>query len=275
MNYSGWKLEEVHLSADGVRTNVPRTHENRGKDDDYDPWLRAPSKDVAHQAKQIKQLYLDNKIDEFVKAINEGGINHVNRKLLDLLWSSLGRGKFANLAELIDRRASNKVKILFKQFYAHRLYESGGGKECAQALLESIELAKNMPNETWDKWLVSGYFFLARYSNTNELKTKYCIATLMSPRTLEIFSPHIKFWKLFRAAAWLAAQENKTPEIQEAIQRFKNLKFRGYTETRVGSGSYTCDTLFKHEGQLKSILDSPERCRALMTDYINHTNGNP
>lgn len=271
-----WELEIVVIDSNGVRAGVELTSEHRGNDEDYDPWLRQPIKNVIIEAKRIANLY-DVNLAEFIEEINKGGINHINRQLLSIMWERLKDEKFNEFYETTESSCTEKVRILVKQYYAHRLYKTDNAK-CLEVILQSIDLVKQMPNRSWDKWLVSGYFFAARYDANRENKIKYCIAAIMEPFDIVKLSPHLKFWKLFRAAAWLVGNGIDTEEAKAAVARFLSLEFRGYTEyngSPTSNDNYTCDIFGKSGKQEDCILYHPKACLELMTDKVTNIYGNP
>lgn len=256
-------METVNIdSITGMRIGVPVGDELRGSDKVYDPWLRIPIEDVNRRAKKMISKYPNN-VDGVIDDINAGGANHINRVFFNKVWAGLdNREKFA--AKVI-KRGSPRVNVLFMQFYAHRLYEKKLYAECYDMLQRSTEIAKQFPHPSWDKWVVSGNFFQARYHFAKEEKAHYCIKTIMEPRILD-FSPHLKYWKIFRAAAWLVGNDINTPEASVAIKRYESLGFDGYTEIRGGGKDQYCSA---------GLLDNPKKCRSLMTDDLQHHLGNP
>ena len=268
-----WQIEKVLIDSDGVHEGHERTHENRGDDENYDPKLRMPIKDVVTRAKFLADLYVKNKYDYVLSEMDKGGINHINRQLLTMLWEMTGSVGFEHLYNLVNERCSAKVKILVCSTYAHRLYEKKTSS-CISVMQQSIDLAKQM-NVTYDKWVASGYFFAARYSNTQEDKAKYCLAALLEPRDLMHMSTHMKYWKLFRATAWLVGNDIQTSEADAAINRYLSLNFRGYTEWR-GSENYTCDTFGSSGKPEDFVLNCPATCRGIMhLGKPTHIHGNP
>lgn len=241
----------------GMRLRVLRGSEMRGHEKIYDPWLRIPIKEVNFQVdKMIRNWFL--RPDSVIGEVNAGGANHYNRVFFDKIWPKI-EDKDA-FAKKIMKSCTPKVNVLFTQFYAHRLNDDKRLDEAYRHLDKSIAIAKDMPHPSWDKWVVSGNFFHARYHPLDADKAQYCIKTIMEPRTLD-FSPHLKYWKIFRAAAWLVGHQISTPEAIKAIKRYKALNFAGYTEYRGGG---------KDEFPTLGILDDSNKCLALMTDGTSH-----
>lgn len=257
------KLDRVILSPDGVRENIPRTNEWRGDDIIYDPWLRISKYDLKLESQNLIDLYNTNK-DKAAKIINKGGLNHINRIFFES-FKGKSEEELNNLYKFIIKNCTDKVLILFYQAHAHRKAELKNFAECKEYLIKSINLAKTMPHSSWDKWVVSGYFFLARYSDNNIDKEKYCINCLLEPRTLD-FSPHLKLWKIFRAAAWLVVN-SKSPIAKKAIDKFKQLKFNGYTEY-VGNVAV-------HRWDITNFINNKEKCRKQFKESFDRLNGNP
>lgn len=239
---------EIRITNNGMRVGVPIENEMRGNDEIYDPWLRIPKDEMNRLCEQLMNLYTTSQISELINKLNEGGINHINRKFFDKLWNSITPTQYATFANVIFKKCSKKVNILFMQMYSHHLLQSPKYEEL---LKRSIEFAKSLQHPSWDKWVASGYFWLARYSTNHDEKIKYCIAALLEPREIESFSPHMKYWKMFRMAAWLVGNRINTPEAQKAIKRFRNLNFIGYAEN---------NDIMDAEG----YLDNPERCLKIM-----------
>jgi len=255
--------EKVRLSSDGVRSGVPRTNEWRGDDDIYDPWLRISRKQLKIEVVNLVTLYAsDNK--QAIKIINKGGLNHINRMFFDTFTIKQPEA-LQELYNTIVKNCTDKVLILFYQVYAHRMADLKNLDLCKEYLIKSIKLAARMPHHSWDKWVVSGYFFLARYSIDQSEKEKYCINCLLKPRTLQ-FSPHLKLWKIFRAAAWLVVN-SEGPEAKRAIKRFNDLKFHGYQEL--------IDDVPVHNWDIKGFINDKRKCLKLFSRGPDRLNGNP
>lgn len=248
--------------ATGMRKGVSRGSEMRGKEKIYDPWLRIPINEVTNIAKKMTLKY-PNDIDSLIRDINTSGASHINRVFFDKIWKKLkDSDKFA---KQIIKHCTPQVNVLFIQFYAHRLFEAGRLEESYQLLQQSVDLAKTFDDISWDKWVVSGHFFNARYHKSTEDKAKFCTNVLLDPRTLN-YSPHLKYWKIFRSAAWLVGHNIKTDDAIRGIERYKELNFGGYTELR---------GMDKAVWTTNGILESYEKCLNLMTDTLAHHLGNP
>jgi len=246
----------------GMRKGVPRGSEMRGKDKIYDPWLRIPNSEVESVVKKMVNKYPN--IDQIVTDVNNSGASHINRVFFDKIWKKVEDKD--SFAKHIIKRCTPKVNVFFLQFYAHRLYQDKRYDECYDLLQRSVNMAKTFPDQSWDKWVVSGHFFNARYHTTKEDKARYCIATLLEPRTLN-YSPHLKYWKIFRAAAWLVGNGMPGQLAMQGIERYKSLNFDGYMEIRGGDKS-----VYSTVG----VLDDPKKCLALMTnDVAHHYLGDP
>jgi hypothetical protein len=256
-------MEIVRInSTTGMRLKVLRGTEIRGHDKIYDPWLQIPIKEVHIQAERMTARW-HQQPEDVIRDINAGGSNHINRVFFDKIWSSIDdKDEFA---KYIMKAVTPKVNVLFIQFYAHRLNEQKRFEECYWHLDKSIQIAKNLPHPSWDKWTVSGHFFQARYHPLDEDKAKYCISTILDARTLD-FSPHLKYWKIFKSAAWLVGHKVTTPEALKAIKRYKSLNFAGYIEYRGGG---------KDEYSTQGVLENRNKCLALMTESTAHHLGNP
>lgn len=246
----------------GMRLKVMRGTEIRGHDKVYDPWLRIPIKDVHTQVdKMITRWW--QRPEDVIRDVNAGGANHINRVFFDKIWPKIDDQD--GFAKRMMKACTPKVNVLFIQFYAHRLNEQKRFEECYRHLDKSIQVAKDLPHPSWDKWTVSGHFFQARYHPLDEDKAKYCVNTILDARTLD-FSPHLKYWKIFRAAAWLVGHRVETPDALKAIKRYKALNFSGYIEYRGGGVD---------EYATAGVLDDPNKCLALMTESTAHHLGNP
>lgn len=257
------KLDKVVLSSDGVRENVPRTNEWRGNDTIYDPWLRISQHDLKIESQNLIDLYGTNR-DKAAKIINKGGLNHINRVFFEN-FQGKSKEKLNDLYEFITKNCAERVLILFYQAHGHRMVELKEFEKCKEYLMKSVDLAKAMPHSSWDKWVVSGYFFLARYSDNQIEKEKYCIKCLLEPRTLD-FSSHLKLWKIFRAAAWLVAN-SESSLAKKAIDKFKQLKFDGYVEY-VGGAPV-------HRWDITDFINDKRKCQKQFQDHTDRLNGNP
>jgi hypothetical protein len=252
------KIEIVEIRDNGMRLRVKRGDEMRGNDDIYDPWLRIPKNEVRAISHSMMVMYKSGQIPKLIQLLNDGGLNHINRTFFDAILDHTSSDDTSKFANIIYDNCSNKVNILFLQMYSHRLFKND---EYKQLLIKSIKLARNMPHPSWDKWVASGYFWLARYSADNDIKAKYCVATILEPREIISFSPHMKFWKLFRAAAWLVANKINTKEARAAIVRFKSLQFYGYNENG-------------YEYRVAGYLENPSKCQSIMHNDANPTTPN-
>lgn len=246
----------------GMRLRAQRGSEMRGHDKIYDPWLRIPIKEVNAQVERMtKNWFL--RPDAVIAEVNAGGANHINRVFFDKIWRKIEDKD--GFAKRIMKNSTPKVNVLFTQFYAHRLADQKRLEECYRHLDKSVQIAKDLPHPSWDKWVVSGHFFQARYHPLRDDKAKYCIASILEPRILD-YSPHLKYWKIFRAAAWLVGNAIATPEATKAIKRYNSLNFLGYTEQRGGG---------QDEYSTEGVLEDPQKCLALMTESTAHHLGNP
>lgn len=255
-------FEEVNINpVTGMRIGTKVSTEMRGDEKEYDAWLRIPIAQVEKIASKMISKCLRNDKSVY-NDISASGASHINRVFFSGMWK-----KCDNRIEIINTildKCNISAKIMFTQFYAHRLFESKHLDKCQSMFDKSIEMALSMPHPSWDKWVASAYLFKAKYSSADSDKEKFCIDTILKPRDIVTFSPHLKYWKLFRAAAWLVG--NGVPHT-EALNRYKSLNFVGYKEYR-GSEKSRYDT--------RGILDDPAKCKALMTNDIGHPYlGNP
>lgn len=245
-----------------MRVDAPKGTEMRGREKIYDPWLRIPIDEAGAIAKKMAGKY-PKLLDELLHDINASGASHINRVFFDKIWGKLDNQD--HFAKIIIKKCTPNVNVFFLQFYAHRLYEVKRYVECYDMLQRSIDLARTFADPSWDKWVVSGHFFNARYHSSEQEKTEYCNATLLGPRILT-YSPHLKYWKIFRVAAWLVGHNITSPNAKAGIERYKSLNFDGYEEIRGGDRN-TYSTI--------GVLDDPKKCLTLMTDDLAHHLGNP
>jgi len=245
------KFEEVWINKNGMRVGISKGNEMRGNDIIYDPWLRIPKDEAKRLAMGMYKTYKTLGFKKLINSINNGGINHINRFFFELFLNKRSETEINQLMDIIIKQGTKQVNILYLQMYAHRLKKINNSNY-ETILLNSINLCKEL-HSSFDKWIASGYFWLARYNPDYIQKTKYCIATILEPRDINTFSPHMKFWKLYRATAWLIGNEIKTLEAQQAVQRFKQLNFSGYIEN---------NNLLA----IGDTLEHPEKCLKIMSD---------
>jgi hypothetical protein len=259
-------IETTYIDHNGMRVGVPLGNEMRGNDAIYDPWLRIPKIEVNQASDMLKTAYLAGNYRKVIDVINHGGINHINRIFFNSVLQTLSPAQYEKLLNLIEEKGSNKAKILFYQIYGHRLYDAKQKEKAFEFIKKSIVITKTIPHPSWDKWVASGNFFLARYSSLFEKKTKYCILTITEPRDIITFSAWMKYWKLFRAAAWLVGNDVSTPAALKAVKRFKDLNYEGYCEVNPGG---------RYEWAIGCTLDDPKQCRLIMKPFTTHEWGDP
>jgi hypothetical protein len=256
-------LEEVHINPHtGMRVGVKPTTEFRGSEIEYDPWLRIPiSKVKKYVDTMIKKCLVND--ESIYTDISNSGASHINRLFFASMWSKCNNKH--EIANSIIKKCTRNVNIMFTQFYAHRLFDIDYEK-CQLMLNYSIDLCNNMPI-SWDKWLSSAYLFKAKYTQNKNEKIKWCGLTILTPREIATFSPHLKYWKLFRAAAWLVGNECNDINSIKAINRYVDINFDGYKEYR-GQEISCYDT--------RNILNDRAKCLNLMTaDHGHPYLGNP